>query len=520
LGKYGNHPGPNSNNALMLEAKNISKYFAGVAALQQVNLQLQSGCVHAIVGENGAGKSTLMKILSGVYNQYSGEIFLNKRLVHFKNTKEAARAGIAIIHQELNLVPELSVVENVFLGREYTNKTGLLRRKKMKEEAGKLFSCLNLSIDPNAKLSSLKLGEQQLVEIAKAISSNAGILIMDEPTSAISDIEVTNLFSVIYQLKQEGKTIVYISHKLNELFAIADHYTVLRDGCMVDAGDMNDITEDQLIQKMTGRPIQKINTADCQFAPTELLSVRNLCLKHKILNHRPLLNSVSFALHRGEILGIYGLMGAGRTALMECLFGLHAKKISGEIKVKGNTCEFNSAANAIAAGIALVPEDRKGQGLNMQGTIRTNISVTVLDQLEQDFLLQTKREKDLSASYMRQMNIAASSDLQSVDQLSGGNQQKIVLAKWLATEPMILLLDEPTRGIDIGAKTELYALMKSLAQSGIGIVIVSSELPEIFAVAHRVMVLCEGEITASLPIESATEENILKFAIPKKESAA
>lgn len=500
----------------MLEAKHITKKFSGVTALSNVNMQLHPGKVNAIIGENGAGKSTLMKIFSGVHTQYEGEIYLNGKKVQFANTKEAEAAGIAIIHQELNLVAYLSVAENIFLGRELTNSFGIVDKKEMNKQTSELLDKLNLRIHPDTKIAGLKVGQQQLIEIAKALYTNAAVIIMDEPTSAISDKETENLFTIIGQLKSEGKTIAYISHKLKELFIIADRFVVLRDGASVDEGNMADVTQDELIQKMTGRQLSFEKSGKTITGAEEMLAVKKINLKHPVLRFTNVLKNVSFNLYKGEILGLYGLMGAGRTELMECIFGLHPKNSSGEIIINGKECKIKSASHAIASGIALVPEDRKLHGLILNQTIQSNISITVLKQIEKlGLYLSKQKEKVLSANYIHQLAIKTSSDTNLAKNLSGGNQQKIVLAKWLATSPQILLLDEPTRGIDINAKTEIYKLMKNLAAEGMSIIMVSSELPEILAVSDRVLVMCEGEITATMPIEDATEANILKYALHK-----
>lgn len=499
----------------MLVAKNISKRFGGVIALNGINMQLHAGKVNAIIGENGAGKSTLMKILSGVHTQYEGTIELNGKVVKFKNTKEAEDAGIAIIHQELNLVPYLSIAENIFLGRELTDTFGMVKAGLMNEKTKELLARLNLNIDPSIKIAALKVGQQQLVEIAKALYTNASVIIMDEPTSAISDKEVDNLYNIVAQLKAEGKAIAYISHKLKELFALADRFIVLRDGCTVDEGDMNSITQDELIQKMTGRKISmEKRTANFSNAPC-LLEVKNISLRHPFVKFKKILDGISFQLHKGEIIGVYGLMGAGRTELMECIFGLHPKNSTGDVLVNQVLQKIKSPSDAIAAGIALVPEDRKLHGLILNQTIKSNISITILQKLESWGLLSAKKEKKLSQDYINKLAIKTSSDNNLASNLSGGNQQKIVLAKWMATHPQILLLDEPTRGIDINAKTEIYKLIKMLADEGMGIIMVSSEMPEILAVADKVLVMAEGQLTASIPIEEASEASILKHAIHK-----
>jgi len=494
--------------------------FSGITALSDVSLVLHPGKVNAIIGENGAGKSTLMKIFSGVFTDYEGEILLNGKPVRFRTTKEAEAAGIAIIHQELNLVPGLTVTENIFLGRELTKRLGILDKKRMQEETAVLLKQVNLSIRPDMKVAALKVGQQQLVEIAKALYSNAAVIIMDEPTSAISDKETAQLFSIITRLKAEGKTIVYISHKLKELFSIADNYTILRDGESVDKGEMKDVNADSLIQKMTGRKLGFEKSGKTVADQELLLSVNQLSLRHPILRFTNILSDICFDLHKGEILGIYGLMGAGRTELMETLFGLHPKNSTGEIKIKEKSIKIKSPSAAITAGIALVPEDRKLHGLVLGQTIKSNISITILKQLESWGMLSRKKEKILTTGYIHKLGIKTSSDQAMAKSLSGGNQQKIVLAKWLATNPQILLLDEPTRGIDINAKAEIYQLMKQLAAGGMGIIMISSELPEILAVSDRVLVMCEGELTADVPIEEATEAGLLKYALHKNEPAA
>ncbi len=500
----------------MLVAKNITKKFAGVTALSNVNLELYPGKVNAIVGENGAGKSTLMKILSGVHTQYNGDIIFRGNKVQFNSTKDAEDAGIAIIHQELNLVPHLSIGENIFLGREITNALGILDKTAMRKHTAQLLKKVNLDISPDTLISKLKVGQQQLVEIAKALHTNAEVIIMDEPTSAITDKEVDNLFEIIDELKAEGKIIVYISHKLKELFQKADTYTVLRDGATITSGNMSAITQDELVEKMAGRKIViEKNISDAVFNEP-LLEVENINLKNAEDTSVLLVKDVSFTLHKGEILGLYGLMGAGRTELIETIFGLHPKLGSGEMIVEGQSKRINSPARAIASGIMLVPEDRKLQGLCLGLGVKKNISVTVLKQLEENgIFLNARKESALAKEYIDQLKIKTASQNTLSKNLSGGNQQKIVIAKWLAKNPKVLLLDEPTRGIDVGAKSEIYKLIKDLAASGVGIVVVSSEIPEILALANRVLVMCEGEITADIPVANASEASLLTKAIHK-----
>lgn len=499
----------------MLVAENITKKFSGVTALDNVCLELHAGKVNAIIGENGAGKSTLMKILSGVYAEYDGRVIYKDQTVRFQNTREAQAAGIAIIHQELNLIPYLTVTENIFLGREITTAWGTLDKKQMRNKTQELLKRLKLTVDPDAKIASLKVGQQQVIEIAKALLFDAEVIIMDEPTSAISESEVEVLFEIIKQLKQEHKAIAYISHKLDELFKIADRYIVLRDGKTIESGDMKGMTHDSIIQKMVGREIKIVRKAAAAVKDNSLLSVENICLKHPVRKDDQLLKNISFKLGKGEILGIFGLMGAGRTELMETIFGLHTKRATGNITIEGNKVNIHSPADAINAGLALVPEDRKKDGLVLGLDVRTNICLTTLHDMQRMGLLNSQKETSLAKKYIRDLSIKTSSEKQLAKNLSGGNQQKIVLAKWLATKPKILMLDEPTRGIDINAKNEIYKLILQLAEEGLGIIVVSSELPEILAVSDKILVMAEGIITAEFPVCDATEDNILKAAIPK-----
>ena len=497
----------------MLKAVNITKKFPGVLALDNVSFEFEGGKVTAIIGENGAGKSTLMKILSGVYQDYEGQILYKNKPVKFENTKAAQEAGIVIIHQELNLVPWLTVQENIFLGREKTTWLDTLDKKAMRHETEALLKNLKLNVKPDDKIADLKVGQQQVVEIAKALLYDSEVIIMDEPTSAISEGEVEVLFKIIEQLRSEGKAIVYISHKLDELFKIADNYVVLRDGKSIESGQMNKINHDQLIQKMVGREIHKLERNAKEKCVEPILSVSNLNLKHPYSKGKMLLKDISLQLNKGEIVGVFGLMGAGRTELLETIFGLNNGNAKGEIIVNNKVCNIKTVADAIENKLALVPEDRKHDGLVLDLDIRTNMTLPILDKLESFGMINTKIEKQNVEKYIKELHIKTPSDKQLAGNLSGGNQQKIVIAKWLLTQPLVVMLDEPTRGIDIHAKTEIYKLIKQLASTGIGILMVSSELPEILAVSDRVLVMCEGEITANIDIADATEDNILKAAI-------
>lgn len=498
----------------MLIAKQITKRFSGVTALNNINLELYPGKVTAIIGENGAGKSTLMKIFSGVHTAYEGDIIYKNEKVQFRSTKDAEDAGIAIIHQELNLVPHLSITENIFLGRELTNGLGILDQKKMRKQTEILLQRVRLTIPPDTLIYKLKVGQQQLIEIAKALHTNAEVIIMDEPTSAITDKEVDNLFIIINELRAEGKTIAYISHKLKELFQIADNYIVLRDGTTVGNGEIKDISQDDLIEKMSGRKIRIERNTTNSSSAEPLLCLKNVSLVNAENGANKLVDNICLTLHKGEVIGLYGLMGAGRTELMETIFGLHPKFGSGELQVESEIIKFKSPANAIKAGIMLIPEDRKLQGLCLDLAIRPNISITILDKLEQwGFIISKKKERIVSKEYIKQLSIKTPHAEILAKNLSGGNQQKVVLAKWLAKHPKVLLLDEPTRGIDVHAKSEIYKLIKELAANGVGIVVVSSEISEILAVANRVLVMCEGKLSIDMPASEATESNMLNYAI-------
>lgn len=507
----------NKHTLPVLEIKNVSKDFSGVYALRNIDLQIFPGEITAIIGENGAGKSTLMKIISGIYPDFEGEVILNGNPINFKNPKEAGEQGVIIIHQELNLIPYLSITENLFLGNEITNKLGFLNKVKMREKAKELLSRLHLEINPDTLLNQLRVGQQQLVEIAKALLLKSKVLIMDEPTSAISDHEVELLFQIIAELKAKGVAIVYISHKLNEVFEIADQYTVLRDGEKVGAGMMDTVSQDQLIQLMVGRNLSDSFRKADNIRKEEVLRVENLCFRNPENKNDYLVNNVSFSLHKGEVLGICGLMGAGRTEVLEAIFGLFPKLISGEIFIEGKKTQIKNVNDAIINGIALVPEDRKLQGLILNMNVAKNTSLASLDKISRYEFINKKKEEELSQHFIKKMNTQVSSTGLEVEKLSGGNQQKVVISKWLATNPKILLLDEPTRGIDIGTKLEIYKLINELALQGMGIVMVSSELPEIMAVSDTVLVMSESKQTSIMQRDEATEELIMEAALCEKE---
>jgi len=500
---------------IILQAKSISKTFGGIKALDSVSLEIYKGQVNAIVGENGAGKSTLMKVLTGIYQQYDGQTILDGDKATFANPKEAQKNGIAIIHQELNLIPYLSVAENVFLGREFINRFGLIDYKRMYSETKKLLERLDLHVNPRIQVSNLRIGQQQIVEIAHALSLDARIVIMDEPTSAISEHEIKVLFDLIRSLKAQGVAIVYITHKLDELFQIADSVTVLRDGKLVGSSSIKDITNDDIVRMMVGRDIKDFFVKTNIAKTKEVFSVSDMCLAHPRRQNDYVVDHISFTVKAGEVLGLFGLMGAGRTELFETIFGLHPKRSSGNIFINGREIKINSPVDAINSEIGFITEDRKLEGLVLQMSIAASISLASLKQTERFGFLSAALETRLAHDYVERLKIKTPSVQQIVENLSGGNQQKVIIAKWLATNPQILLLDEPTRGIDVNAKNEIYRLISELTQAGLAIIMVSSELPEIMAIADRIIVLSEGKQTAEFSRSQATEELIMKASIPK-----
>ncbi|HJX72289.1 MAG: D-xylose ABC transporter ATP-binding protein [Bacteroidetes bacterium RBG_13_42_15] len=509
----------NRNNGVVLEAVNITKTFTGVTALNNVSLNIYSDEVNAIVGENGAGKSTLMNIFSGVYSDYEGKMLLDGEEVRFANPKQAQQKGISIIHQELNLVPNLSIAENIFLGREFINRFGLLDYQKIYKETDKLMSVLELDVSTRTKINKLKVGQQQIVEIAKALSFDARIIIMDEPTSAISKHETEVLFRLIESLKKKGVAIIYITHKLEELERIAEKIIVLRDGKFIHSGPLKNISRNEIIRMMVGREIRDFFVRDRSETGMEILRIEGLSLRDPFIPGGYALRKISFSLKQGEVLGIFGLMGAGRTELLESIFGLYPEQVEGKIIIEGKFTVVNNPLAGKRFGLALVPEDRKLDGLILQMTVCESISLASIENVENYGFINHGREKKQAGNFIHDLQIKTTSALQVVEKLSGGNQQKVVIAKWLATNPKILLLDEPTRGIDVNAKNEIYKLIGKLAKQGIGIIMVSSELPEILAMSDRIVVMSEGRITAEFSQGQANEENIMQAALPKSTMA-
>jgi ABC-type sugar transport system ATPase subunit len=490
----------------------VTKRFPGVTALDDVSLDAVAGEVHALVGENGAGKSTLMKVLSGAITEYDGQIVLRGHPVRFAGPREAEQAGISIMYQELNLVEQLSVAANIFLGRERRTRFGLLDDRSMHRAAAESFARLGAAIPASARVADLRVGDQQLVEIAKALSLRSDVLIMDEPTSALSETEVRRLFDVIRSLKAQGVTILYISHKMDEVFALADRITVLRDGRLVQTLRRAEARPAQVIQLMVGREIASLHFDEPRRPGEPVLHVEDLTLEGAQRAARHRLNGLALTLRRGELLGVAGLLGAGRTELLECLFGASPRPPRGRIALGGRPVQFRRPSDAIAAGLALVTEDRKRLGLFDRMSVAANVTICTLRQLLRRLLLSRSREHASLARSTRDLAIKHAGADAAITSLSGGNQQKCIIARWLLTNPTILLLDEPTRGIDVGAKAELYVLMDRLCRQGMSIIMTSSELPELLTVCDRIMVLCEGRKTAEFTRGEATEEKIMHAA--------
>lgn len=492
----------------ILKMTNIVKEFPGVKALDGVNLDLYEGSVMALMGENGAGKSTLMKILSGVYKKDGGKIFYNGVEEDIKGPKDATAKGIAIIHQELNLLPDLSIGENIFLGRE--PKKGLrIDFNKLYKDSDQLLKKLNISTSSKELVQNLSIGEQQMIEIAKALSLDAKIIIMDEPTDALTDKESKSLFNVINELKSEGKAIVYISHRLKEIFEICDSITVLRDGRYVGRENIENLDEDKMIEMMVGRKLTE------QF-PRLKVDMGETVLKVENLNNQYVKN-VSLEVKSGEILGISGLMGAGRSELAKTIYG-HIRKTSGKVYVKGREIDNQSSRDGLKNRIAYVSEDRKGDGLILDLSVKENMSISSLDKISSLFKINKNKENERVKSYIDRINIKTPSQNQLIRNLSGGNQQKVAIAKALMTHPDVLILDEPTRGVDVGAKKEIYDLINDFKSQGKAVIMISSEMPEILGLSDRILVLSQGMISGEFDIKDATQEAILKCAVETKEA--
>ncbi|MDX3924470.1 MAG: sugar ABC transporter ATP-binding protein [Shinella sp.] len=500
----------------VLTAESISKSFGGISALRDVRFALRAGEIHALMGENGAGKSTLMKILSGVYPDYEGTVQVDGTSVRFSNVRDAEAAGIAIIHQELNLVPELSVADNIFLGRERVIAGLFVDRKASLEAARTLLLRLGIDLDPEARVSSLRVGEQQLVEIAKALSLEARILFMDEPTSALSPGECRRLFKIVRQLASDGVGVVYISHRIDEVMHLCDRATVFRDGGHVWTRPMAELDENAVIAAMVGRDLMAASREGGAKPGRPILSVRGLSLSvARRHGWRDVLKGVSFDVAAGEILGIGGLLGAGRTEVLETIFGSSEGRRNGEIRLDGHMVHIRSPLDARRLGIALVTEDRKSQGLHLHDSITDNVALPLVGRMSRFGLRSFAGEASVARVAVETLGVRCGSIDQLAGTLSGGNQQKVVIGKWLATNPRVLLLDEPTRGIDVGAKREIYDLIFELARKGLAIVVVSSELPELLHLSDRILVMAEGRQTGLLDRAEANEERIMQLAAPR-----
>ncbi|RHR54186.1 sugar ABC transporter ATP-binding protein [Clostridium sp. AF18-27] len=486
--------------------RNISMNFGGVQALKNVHLKVKKGEVHALMGENGAGKSTLMKILQGIYQPVEGEIYLRGEKTQFKSTQDALDAGISMIHQELNPIEKMTVAENMYLGREPMKRylgLNLVDHKTMYQKAAEFYQSLDLDLPPRAMMSELSVARTQLAEIAKAVSYDADIVIMDEPTSALSDIEVEKLFKTIGILRKRQVTIIYISHKLDEIYQICDSVTVLRDGNFIGSGDLKEIDKQKLISMMVGREVTEIFPKLEAEIGEPLLEVRGLCAED--------VNDVSFTLHKGEILGLAGLMGAGRTEVAEAIYGARPKT-AGEILIEGKKVRIDSPEDAIKNHIAMVPEDRKNHGVVLKLSILDNIIMSRIDKCQTGILISKAKEQKNAQEKIEQVQIKTSDFRNPVNSLSGGNQQKVVVAKALFTDPNIIILDEPTRGIDVMTKSEIHLMISKLAQEGKGIIMISSEMAEVMGMSDRILVLKEGRVKGELAREEATQELILQYA--------
>ena len=502
----------------MLEIRSVSKSFSGVRVLKDVSFTITQGEVHALMGENGAGKSTLMKILSGVYPEYEGALLLDGQPLKLHGPRDAQQHGIAIIHQELSLIPELSVAENVFLGHEPKTPLGLLDGRRMTADTQALLQRLQVDLPPGRLVRDLRVGEQQIVEVAKALAPGARLLMLDEPTSALSESEIRHLFSVIATLKAQGVTMIYVSHKLEEIFALTDRITVLRDGEYVGTRNTRETDSAELIRLMVGRPVDDLFPKEEAQPGGEALRVESLSLRAGAERGRGL-QDVSFSLRRGEILGVAGLMGAGRTELLETLFGVPDRaRVGGRIQMDGQEIRPASPHEAISAGLAFVTEDRKNQSLVMSFSVRQNVTLIALEKFERYGLIQRNAEAAAVQSSISDLRVKTTGQETPITALSGGNQQKVVLAKCLLAGPKVLLLDEPTRGIDVGAKAEIYALISRLARQGTAVLLASSELLELLAMCDRILVLCEGRLTATLTRGEATQERILEAATARREA--
>lgn len=486
--------------------KNISKSFSENQVLTEVDFEVRKGEIHALMGENGAGKSTLVKVLTGIHHRDSGIIKIKGKEVEFSNPKQAEEEGIVVIHQELNIIPYLTVAQNIYLGKEITyGKTGILNTDKMNKLAAKTLKQLGVTdIKPQDIAGELSVGKQQMVEIARALSTNAEVIIMDEPTSALTDREIEKLFNVIHSLKEQGVAFVYISHRMEEIFQICDRISILRDGNYIGTKYIADTSFEEVVKMMVGRELGERYPVKNNKIGEVIFQVENLTING-------LFERVNFEVREGEILGVSGLMGAGRTEVMEAIFG-YRKKDSGTVKLNGKPLKTNHPINLIKEKIGFITEDRKGKGLVLDSSIRENIALTNFEIISKFGVIERSEERNLVEKLIRKLRVKASSIEQKAKTLSGGNQQKVVIAKWLGINPKVLILDEPTRGVDIGAKKEIYSIINQLAKNGVAIIMISSELPELLGVSDRIMVMHEGKVKAFFDKHEATQEKIMMAA--------
>jgi len=491
----------------LLTVEGLTKFFPGIKALDEVNLTLRSGEVHALIGENGAGKSTLVKIITGVYFATEGSIIFDGKPINFKNAIDAQEAGIAAIHQEASMFDELSVVENIYMGHHLTN--GKLKKidwKSMKETTKELLEKMQLDINPDTLVKNLSVAQRHMVEIAKALSFNAKLVIMDEPTSALTSNEAEDLFRIIRTLKEEGKAILFISHKFDEIFEVCDYFTVMRDGKYIGEGKISEANEDEIINMMIGRSISTMY-------PERTPNLGKTFLKVNSLAQLGAFKDVSFDVHEGEIVGFFGLVGAGRTEVARTIFGID-KKIAGNMEILGKEYDPKSAKDAMEQGIALVPEDRQKQGLILEQSISRNIALPNLENLSKHkFILDKNKEKDYVTQYGGEMEIKAAGYAVDAQTLSGGNQQKVVLAKWIGMQPRLLILDEPTKGIDVATKAAVHEFVAEMANAGKAVIVISSELPEVMGMADKIVIMHEGVVTGIVKKKETSKEQIMKYAI-------
>ena len=489
---------------MRIEMRGIDKSFGSNQVLKQAGFTLESGEVHALMGENGAGKSTLMKILTGVYTKDAGTVLVDGTEVNYKNPQEAEKAGIVFIYQELNVMFDLTVEENLFMGKEIHGKFGICDKKAMQKKAQEALNTLGVNISPKTVMSELSVGQQQMVEICKALMADAKVIIMDEPTAALTQSETVALFKVIESLRKKGVSMVYISHRMEEIFELCDRITVLRDGSYIGVKNIPETNMNEIVKMMIGREIG-------ERYPSRDVKIGKEVLKVKGLTRKGTFHDVSFSVRAGEVLGVSGLMGAGRTEIMQAIFG-NLSYENGTIEIDGKEVKISNPRQAMEHGIGFITEDRKTEGLMLDKSIRENISLCNLGRISKSFVVSKEAEKDMVEEAIKELHIKCFGPFHECNNLSGGNQQKVVLAKWILTNPKILILDEPTRGVDIGAKKEIYSIINKLAAQGVAIIMVSSELPEVLGMSDNIMVVREGEVRGIISYEEANQERVMTLA--------